>query len=72
MASTYGGAHAVCPFFIREYSKSVSCEGLSDQAEIIYKFGSAHAKCAHQRRYCFGYDFARCPIAEAILKQYDE
>ena len=72
MASAYGSTHTVCPFFIREYSKSVSCEGLSERDEIIYKFGSEPAKNAHQRKYCFGYNFTRCPIAKVIFDKYGE
>lgn len=72
MASTYGSAHTICPYFVRDYSRSIACEGWGGDDEILHRFRDVPAKCAHQRRYCFGYGYDRCPIARLAAQQTEK
>lgn len=72
MASSTGASKSICPYFLREYNKSITCEGLEDTDEIMHRFDSAKDKCAFQRRYCFRYEYRRCPFAKAITEKYNK
>lgn len=72
MASTTGASNSICPYYIREYKRSITCEGLIDGEETLHRFRSVKEKCAHQRRCCFRYDYDRCPYAKALDDIYDE
>lgn len=72
MASTTGGAHAVCPFYIREYKRSITCEGVGQSDEILHRFSGGQEKAEFQRRYCFGYGFYRCPVARMLWEKYEK
>lgn len=66
MANYTGGANAVCPFYIREADKSITCEGAIPGAENAIKFTTEEEKRRHQDRYCSTFRFGDCPTAKAI------
>ena len=71
MPNYTGGADTVCPFYLREEAKSISCEGFGLASVMTMKFKKTEEKRAWQNQYCFLFSYGRCPIAAAIAKKYE-
>ena len=72
MASFSGGANTICPFYIKEAKKSITCEGLIDGVDCLMRFTDEGAKIAFQAENCERGDyFARCPQAVALEEKYE-
>ncbi len=60
-------AKAKCPFFKSDSSTTIACESiLQNCRRIRSEFVSSHCKILHEEKYCFGFGYHRCPIAEVI------
>lgn len=70
MANFTFGATTICPFYLRETEKSITCEGLQGNATIVLKFLSSSQKQKFQKQKCgnFNYIFL-CSIAAAIMRE---
>jgi hypothetical protein len=67
------GAKTICPFYIKEAKKSVTCEGLRPRMDTMIRFTSEADKRRFQHLNCerYGYEY-RCLYAAALLSKYDE
>lgn len=63
---------AVCPFYHRENSEKIFCEGLSKETAIQLTFNTVRALKAHRSVFCCGFDFLRCPIAKMLWEVWEE
>ena len=72
MASSTGASKSICPYFLREYNKSITCEGLCGKDEFMHRFVSTKDKCDYQKKYCFRYDYSRCPLAKILDGKYGQ
>ena len=71
MPNYTGGADTVCPFYLREDAKSISCESFGLASVMTMKFKKTEEKRAWQSQYCFLFSYGRCPIAAAIERKYE-
>lgn len=66
-----GGVMTVCPFYLREKTKKIMCEGCADSAEIGIFFSAEESKNAWQERYCYDMKgFHYCPVARMLFTKY--
>ena len=72
MATYTAGVKTICPFYIREARKSITCEGLIDGTDGMMRFDDEAAKQRYQEEHCECADyFSRCRVAEALHKRYE-
>ena len=73
MGSYVYGSKAVCPFYVREAKKSITCEGLiDDQRYTVTHFPAEEEKRQFQDQRCGMQDYAiRCKLAAALLRKYE-
>lgn len=71
MANFTGGVLNVCPFYLRETNKSISCEGFAGEACLV-RFRCQADKLKWATEHCERFDYVRrCPYAammEALYK----
>jgi len=71
MANNPYGTKTVCPFYIREAQKSITCEGIIPGTCGMTRFDSASEKLAYQAVNCESYDYtARCCLAAVLMEKY--
>lgn len=56
-----GVTMAVCPYFIRESARTVTCEGFVNNAKSTLSFQTPTQKLDFQKDHCFCYD-SECPV----------
>ena len=71
MPSTTGGADTICPFFLRDYTHTITCEGAVDGEETVHRFATVKDKVAHQERYCFKREYGECPYVAPLEIKYN-
>lgn len=60
----------VCPFFVRESEKSITCEGIIKDTVDTRRFASKAAKARHEDIYCTSLAaHAICPAAQYLSKE---
>jgi ribosome-binding protein aMBF1 (putative translation factor) len=70
MANYTFGVRTICPYYIKEAEKSITCEGLIPHTVTMVRFASQREKVLHQRKHCEQYDAEKgCPIRAAIDKK---
>ena len=70
MANLTGGANAVCPYYLREAPKSISCEGFAGEACLI-RFSTKDERRKWQECHCECINYAkRCPYAAMMDDLY--
>lgn len=62
---------AICPFFLCESKKSITCEGIITES-MVSRFDTEEEKQFHEKTYCTKYDFESCEICKALGKKYDK
>lgn len=73
MANFSFGARTVCPYYIREYKISLTCEGFIQGTCCVTRFADEAAKIKYQANVCECYDYlSRCKIAAAVHEKYKE
>lgn len=71
MGSYRLSANVICPYYIRESERSVTCEGLREGMVVKSVFCSEQQKSDYQREMCVHYDYAElCPLARALFFKY--
>lgn len=70
MANIAGGTLTFCPFYIREWEKTITCEGFYGGGEVLQRFNTASQRVVHQHKYCFTQNYNECPIARELNKRY--
>ena len=69
MANKEINAKALCPFFVTESPKSITCEGIIGK-ECVSRFDTTEEKKAHEEQYCTKRDYEACEICKALLGKY--
>jgi len=64
----YDSARTLCPFYIDETARKVSCEGVGCN-KLTLVFGTSTEKMSHKRRKCDG-DYRSCDIYKLINGKY--
>lgn len=60
-----------CPFYQRERTLSITCEGLMDKTMMQIKFPDAEMRLRHQRCYCRSIErWHLCPYARILELKY--
>lgn len=73
MANYTYGSKTICPFYLKEARKSITCEGLTEGTTNMTRFASEEEKHSFQAANCEMYNFGRfCPMAAAIMRKYKE
>ena len=65
---------AVCPFYVRESSKTIACEGLIDVPGSLSVLHFLHEseKLLHERDFCTCKNCQGCPVFLALQEKYSE
>ena len=71
MANYTGGANTVCPFYMHEADKSITCEGLRETSLLMMRFRQREEKEAWQAEFCVKFSYDQCPVAWMLLQKYD-
>lgn len=67
------GTKTVCPFYLKEAQKSITCEGLIDGTCNMTRFNSEDEKTQYQSANCEMYNYTNCcKLAAALEKKYEE
>ena len=69
----YKGGTAVCPFYVKESEKSITCEGLIPGTNMMIRFGGQKKKTAWLEKHCCSYKYeVTCPVAAVLMWKYTE
>ncbi len=69
MSNKLINVNALCPFFISESVKSITCEGIIGEQNVT-RFNSEQEKKLHQGKYCTKRDYENCEICKVLLEKY--
>ncbi len=58
-----GVTRAVCPYFIRESARTITCEGFVNDAKSTLSFQTPSKKLDFQKMHCFCYE-SECAVRE--------
>ena len=61
-----GTTKAVCPYFIREGVRTITCEGFTNDAKSVQCFRTPAQKLEYQREHCF------CFNAECVIRRRND
>lgn len=61
----------LCPFFVCEHTKSITCEGVIGENQIS-RFDMPERKKVHQECFCTTWNFRLCPLYRAISLKHEE
>ena len=66
----YGRSRAVCPYYLLDSRKSISCVCSDENAQaIMQKYKSEEEKRCYMRQHCFRDDQGGCPRAAFLRKK---
>ena len=71
MPRTYNEALIMCPFYRSMASKSISCEGITDDCFIMLIFMSAEMRDQHRKIFCEK-NYKNCEICRMLREKYEE
>ncbi len=63
-------AYTTCPFYLKEASTRLVCEGIPEGSSNVTVFGNSLLKARHQSRYCRS-DYSSCALCKALMSKYD-
>ena len=69
MANKTINAQVLCPFFVTESKKSISCEGIIGY-KCVSCFEFTEEKEAHEKEFCTTRQFYKCKIYSALMSGY--
>lgn len=72
MANFTGGVTTVCPYYIRETAKSITCTGVIRGTNAMSRFENSEEKAKWQSSKCTTFCYSNCPIARESEKHYEE
>lgn len=67
---SYVSRDAMCPFYHREDTCRVLCEGPAKGVDLQLSFGRRRSFEHHRRECCYG-NWEHCPVAQMLLKKYE-
>lgn len=72
MSNTTANSKTICPFYRTEHPLNLVCEGFTRTSESMIMFQERSDRALWQSAYCFTNKYKNCPLAETLLKKYDE
>lgn len=72
MSHGLGKGSAICPYFVREASKQVTCEGFIEGAYIAVVFQSNEDLQWWQKEKCLSWNYLDCPIAQKLYQMCEK
>jgi len=74
MGKYYESICAVCPYYVGEASHKIVCDGsaIYEDTNIHLTFALERKKREHKGRFCYAFEFARCPIAAKLTELAQE
>ena len=72
MSHGIGKGSAICPYFVREASKQVTCEGFIPDAYIAVVFRTNADLRRWQQEMCLTWNYVDCPIAQKLNQLYED
>ena len=70
MATNYESANVKCPFYKRNDTKKVCCEGLEEGSQIVVEYDSKNKFKEKIRKNC-AENYKECEVYQMILQKYD-
>lgn len=72
MKGDHSGVKVVCPYYVKESDRSITCEGIIRCTETMIKFSSPRRKLAYQDVNCNDFSYSdNCPVARAIAGSFE-
>lgn len=71
MASDYRAKFTKCPFYRREASARIVCEGIPPKSTSSTNFSDSAEKKEYKKTYCER-SYEKCLMYQALMKKYDE
>lgn len=66
-----GSARTICPFYMRETSECITCEGFHRRMTLRMDFETEESKAGWQREKCNTFSYMEsCPLARELSGQY--
>lgn len=67
---SWKAADVLCPFFIGDDTKSLTCEGFAAKVKLRTDFASTAKKAEHMGTYCAG-RYEMCGIYQLAIEKYE-
>ena len=71
MPTTFNEAHIVCPFYEYSATKSITCEGITDDCILKTYFNTKKKMQLHRNVFCCN-KYKNCEIYAMLEKKYEE
>lgn len=71
MPKAYNQALIQCPFYLSEGTKSLSCEGITDDCRIYLLFNSKEKRDRHRKIFCEEH-YKCCELYGILERKYDD
>lgn len=71
MATVFDQVNTLCPFYISEDCKRISCEGVCKGSTVRLLFTAGKKKQQYKQKYC-NMDYVSCPICKMLYKKYEK
>ena len=72
MGNFHGGANTICPFYIKEAEKSITCESTIEGAANMLRFMTRELKEEYQHDFCECFCYRGCPVAQLMEERFKE
>ena len=73
MRTGYDSKYVVCPFYRRNDTNRICCEGVEDNNTINLVFGSSREMIEYEKCFCDDMDFHQeCLLYQMLKKKYEE
>ena len=73
MGNYTAGVRTICPFYIKESDKGITCEGIIPGTMQLIRFNSVLEKRRHQQTRCERRDYADvCAIAKMLMERAEK
>ena len=70
MGTFYDDVDVLCPFFKRQESKKLLCEGLYENSSLVQQFETIKQKEFHKCNYCKT-NYEKCELYMALNSKYE-
>ncbi len=68
----HGGANTICPYYIKEAEKSITCESTIEGAANMLRFVTRELKEEYQHDFCECFCYRGCPVAQLMEERFKE
>lgn len=71
MPNQASAARVICPFYLRDGSGAVACEGIGESNATLLRFEKEQNRLRWMAEHCERHDFGEvCPLAEMLARKY--